>query len=154
MEKLSLEFGTLVELEIVTYKISETKLKELRATYGECLSNNQLNSVYNEDVDGMERGLIIPFEDLTEKHLQNFYGILVGENKGYGYYYMRYGKYSSFTYGEDTCIKYEDKPNIRIVECGKDFSEYIVFSKPMIKNKAKESIKKELLYDDFFNGLK
>ena len=153
-EDLKLKFGMLVELEVTTYKINEAILSELRTTYGECLSDNQLNNLCE---DYGERELIIPFEDLTIKHQHNFYGILVGVNKSFGYFYMRYGQYTSFTYGGDTCIDYTSKPIIKITNSGRDFSEYTVQSKPMIKNTTKNSIKslkEELFLDDFFKPLK
>ena len=149
-----LKFGDLVRVRNRLLVISDDKLKELKETYGLCLSEKQMQDISHDaflnELD--DEHLEILNKDLVTKSTRE-YTYLITKKNLFGYKGLRYSehnKYENYFGSEDSLITHQDSPNIFIDKAGKDFDSFAVWTQLEIVEVIDD---KSLLNCDFFSNL-
>ena len=130
-----IKFGTVVKLQTRLLKIKESKLQNLRLKYGRCLSERQMQEIQSElfenDLD--TDYLIVNYEDLETVGERTFVGVISGINRPFGYYFTEYSHHpKEFRGSSNQCVHYVKKPGIDLLNAGKDFEDYSLWTIPEI----------------------
>ena len=153
-----IKFGTVVKLQTRLLKIKPDKLQWLRAMYGKCLSERQIqqiqNKLYNNESE--DKHLTIDYEDLEIVDESIMIGIFSGINLPFGCYFTEYSTHCKDFIGSNKyCVHYVHKPSISLSLIGKDFEDYSIWTEPeIIEILSPEESQKYLEKDkDFYSNL-
>lgn len=126
-----IKFGSVVKLQTRLLKIKESKLIRLRAFYGKCLSERQIQEIKNDLYinDEEDEDLYIEYNDLETTGERIHIGLISGISKPFGYYFTEYSEHNKEFIGNNIqCIHYVHKPSIRLDKAGKDFEDYFTWT--------------------------
>ena len=149
-----IKFGSVVTLQTRLLKIKPDKLRWLRAMYGKCLSERQIqqiqNKLYNNESE--DKHLTIDYEDLEIVDERIMIGIISGINLPFGCYFTEYSTHCKDFIGSNKyCVHYVHKPSISLSLIGKDFEDYSIWAEPEIIEILSPEESKKYLDKDFYS---